>query len=141
MLIATGNGMVTTDISGRGTMTMLLLKDHLGSMVAEVLITGSVDASGKVVAGSVVASTALSLGSSNPVIVHGFGPWGNARNATSPLAEGQRGFTGHEHLAELGLIHMTRRAAVRRSGVGSLAQQVKRANAKWPKPRGGFTIR
>ncbi len=41
--------------------------------------------------------------------VHGFGPWGNARNAASPLAEGQRGFTGHEHLAELGLVHMNGR--------------------------------
>ncbi len=106
---ATSFGAVTSDISGKFTTTKLLLKDHLGSMVAEVLITGSVDASGKVVAGSVVASTALSLGSSNPVIVHGFGPWGNARNAASPLNGDSRGFTGHEHLAELGLIHMNGR--------------------------------
>ena len=43
------------------------------------------------------------------LVVHGFGPWGNARNTASPLADGQRGFTGHEHLAELGLIHMNGR--------------------------------
>jgi RHS repeat-associated protein len=38
--------------------------------------------------------------------VHGFGPWGNARNG---LNGDQRGFTGHEHLAELGIIHMNGR--------------------------------
>ena len=46
------------------------------------------------------------------LVVHDFGPWGNARNGSTPatqLAEGQRGFTGHEHLAELGLIHMNGR--------------------------------
>jgi RHS repeat-associated protein len=91
-----------SNISGSGTFTTLLLKDHLGSMVAEVAIRGSVDAQGQVVAGSVAIVE-------NSLNVHGFGPWGNARNEGSPLAEGQRGFTGHEHLAELGLIHMNGR--------------------------------
>jgi RHS repeat-associated protein len=80
--------------------TKLLLKDHLGSMVAEVAITGTVNASGQVTSVSVVA---------NGIVVHGFGPWGNTRNAASPLNGDSRGFTGHEHLAELGLIHMNGR--------------------------------
>ena len=45
----------------------------------------------------------------NSLTVHGFGPWGNARNAANPLNADQRGFTGHEHFAELGLIHMNGR--------------------------------
>ena len=83
----------TTNLSGTTTITKLLLKDHLGSMVAEFIIT---TASGN-------TATAGTL------VVHGLGPWGNARNAASPLADGQRGFTGHEHLAELGIIHMNGR--------------------------------
>lgn len=62
-------------------------------MVAEITLAGT--------AASPSVSTAT-------LVIHGFGPWGNARGA-SPLAEGQRGFTGHEHLAELGIIHMNGR--------------------------------
>ncbi len=91
----------TAPISGANTITKLLLKDHLGSMVAEVTITGSV------VAGQVVAGSVAIIASG--VNVHGFGPWGNARNAASPLNGDSRGFTGHEHLADLGLIHMNGR--------------------------------
>jgi RHS repeat-associated protein len=87
----------TAPLSGFNTATKLLLKDHLGSMVAEVAITGTVNASGQATSVSVVA---------NGIVVHGFGPWGNARNG---LNGDQRGFTGHEHLAELGLIHMNGR--------------------------------
>jgi hypothetical protein len=43
------------------------------SMVAEVTMSG---------ANTVNNATLL---------VHGFGPWGNARNAAAPLAEGKRG--------------------------------------------------
>jgi len=82
-----------TDLSGSNTVTRILLKDHLGSMVAEFTITA---ASGN----TATAGT---------ILVHGFGPWGNARNAASPLNVDQRGFTGHEHLADLGLIHMNGR--------------------------------
>jgi RHS repeat-associated protein len=78
----------STSLSGANTVTTLLLKDHLGSPVGEFVMT------------SATAGT---------LVVHGFGPWGNARNAGNPLAEGQRGFTGHEHLAELGLVHMNGR--------------------------------
>jgi len=101
-----GSGASTTSsISGVNTITKLLLKDHLGSMTAEATIIGSVDAAGRVTVGSVSVIA-------NGIVVHGFGPWGNARNG---LNGDQRGFTGHEHLAELGLIHMTRRAPARRS--------------------------
>ncbi len=107
----------TAPLSGFNTVTKLLLKDHLGSMVAEVTITGSVNAAGQVTAGtvSIVANT---------FNVHGFGPWGNARNAASPLNGESRGFTGHEHLAELGLIHMTRRAIARRSVKANLRSKL-----------------
>jgi RHS repeat-associated protein len=77
-----------TSSSGAFTVTKLILKDNLSSMVAEFTVTSA---------------------SAGALVVHGFGPWGNARNAASPLADGQRGFTGHEHLAELGLIHMNGR--------------------------------
>jgi hypothetical protein len=60
-------------VSGVNTITKLLLKDDSGSMVAEVTISGSVNAQGQVTAGT-VAIVANSLN------VHGFGPWGNARN-------------------------------------------------------------
>ena len=85
---------VSSNNSGVNTVTKLILKDHLGSMVAEITLGGT---------------------PSNPVVlintlsIHGFGPWGNARNAAAALAEGQRGFTGHEHLSELGIIHMNGR--------------------------------
>jgi RHS repeat-associated protein len=92
---------VTSPISGPLTLTKLALKDHLGSMVAEVTITGALNAAGQV--------SAVSLPGVNALVVHGFGPWGNARNTSKPLAEGSRGFTGHEHLADLGLIHMNGR--------------------------------
>ena len=85
---------VSSNNSGTNTVTKLILKDHLGSMVAEITLGGTP-------ANPVVLVNTLSI--------HGFGPWGNARNAASALAEGQRGFTGHEHLAELGLIHMNGR--------------------------------
>jgi RHS repeat-associated protein len=100
LFVSAGAINTPSSISGVNTVTKLLLKDHLGSMVAEVTISGSVNAQGQVTAVSIV---------SNSLNVHGFGPWGNARNSASPLAEGQRGFTGHEHLAELGLIHMNGR--------------------------------
>ncbi len=74
-----------TNLSGITTVTKLLLKDHLGSMVAEFTLTSS---------------------NAGTLVVHGFGPWGNARNG---LDADQRGFTGHEHLAELGIIHMNGR--------------------------------
>jgi RHS repeat-associated protein len=92
---------VTSPISGPLTLTKLALKDHLGSMVAEVTITGALNAAGQV--------SSVSLPGVNALVVHGFGPWGNARNTSLPLAEGSRGFTGHEHLADLGLIHMNGR--------------------------------
>jgi len=45
-----------------------------------------------------------------------FGPWGEARNADwltpaspPPLLESPRGFTGHEHISAVGLIHMNGR--------------------------------
>jgi RHS repeat-associated protein len=101
-MIGAGLTAQTASISGLNTVTKLVLKDHLGSMTAEAMITGSVDATGKLIVGSVSVIA-------NGVVVHGFGPWGNARNATSPLAEGQRGFTGHEMLDELGFIHMNGR--------------------------------
>ena len=82
-----------TDVSGNNTVTRILLKDHLSSMVAEFTIT----------AGS------GSVASAGSMVVHGFGPWGNARNAAAALNVDQRGFTGHEHLAELGIIHMNGR--------------------------------
>jgi RHS repeat-associated protein len=103
--LATGGGSginTSSPISGANTVTKLLLKDHLGSMVAEVTITGSVNAQGQVTAGTVAIVA-------NTFNVHGFGPWGNARNLSSPLNGDNRGFTGHEHLAELGLIHMNGR--------------------------------
>jgi RHS repeat-associated protein len=71
-------------------------------MVAEVTISGSVNLQGQVTAGTVTIVA-------NSLNVHGFGPWGNARNLSSPLNGDNRGFTGHEHLAELGLIHMNGR--------------------------------
>jgi RHS repeat-associated protein len=77
--------------SGALSVTKLILKDHLGSMVAEIALTGT---------GAAPSVNATTLA------VHGFGPWGNARNG---LNADQRGFTGHEHLAELGLIHMNGR--------------------------------
>jgi hypothetical protein len=86
----------TSTVSGVLSVTKLLIKDHLGSMIAEVTIGGSPS-----------APTAYFLSNYSSMVVHGFGPWGNARNG---LNGDQRGFTGHEHLAELGLIHMTRRA-------------------------------
>jgi RHS repeat-associated protein len=100
--LATGGGSginTTSPISGANTITKLLLKDHLGSMVAEVTITGALSA-------RQVSSVSLVANTFN---VHGFGPWGNARNLSSPLNGDNRGFTGHEHLAELGLIHMNGR--------------------------------
>lgn len=81
----------TSNLSGLNTITKVLLKDHLGSMVAEITLGGTPSAPVIVV---------------NSLTVHGFGPWGNARNG---LNLDQRGFTGHEHLAELGLIHMNGR--------------------------------
>jgi len=78
-----------TSLSGNTAVTRIVLKDHLGSMVAEVVILGT--------------PGAAALGG---VTLHGFGPWGNA---TTPLNVDQRGFTGHEHLAELGIIHMNGR--------------------------------
>jgi RHS repeat-associated protein len=92
---------VTSPISGPLTLTKLALKDHLESMVAEATITGALNAAGQV--------SSVSLPGVNALVVHGFGPWGNARNTSMPLAEGSRGFTGHEHLADLGLIHMNGR--------------------------------
>ena len=89
--IATGN--VSTAQSGTDTVTKLILKDHLGSMVAEITLAGT------------AASPSVNIAT---LVIHGFGPWGNARGA-NPFAEGQRGFTGHEHLAELGIIHMNGR--------------------------------
>ncbi|MBP6528755.1 MAG: RHS repeat-associated core domain-containing protein [Burkholderiales bacterium] len=59
-------------------------------MIAEFTVT----------AGSGTAATNGTLS------VLGFGPWGNAR---AGLNGDQRGFTGHEHLAELGIIHMNGR--------------------------------
>ncbi|MBC7710691.1 MAG: RHS repeat-associated core domain-containing protein [Rhizobacter sp.] len=85
---------VSSNNSGVNTVTKLILKDHLGSMVAEITLEGSPQA-------PTVQVSMLSI--------HGFGPWGNARNQTAALAEGQRGFTGHEHVAELGIIHMNGR--------------------------------
>jgi RHS repeat-associated protein len=84
---------ISSDQSGSNTVTKLVLKDHLGSMVGEITLAGTP------VSPSVNIAT---------LVIHGFGPWGNARGA-SPFAEGQRGFTGHEHLAELGIIHMNGR--------------------------------
>ena len=81
----------TANLSGLNTITKILLKDHLGSMVAEITLGGTPSAPVIVV---------------NSLTVHGFGPWGNARNG---LNGDQRGFTGHEHLADLGLIHMNGR--------------------------------
>ena len=81
----------TSNLSGLNTITKVLLKDHLGSMVAEITLGGTPSAPVIVV---------------NSLTVHGFGPWGNARNG---LNADQRGFTGHEHLAELGIIHMNGR--------------------------------
>ena len=88
---------VTSNNSGGNTVTKLILKDHLGSMVAEITLGGT------------AASPTVLVSS---LTIHGFGPWGNARNGStiaSQLADGQRGFTGHEHLAELGIIHMNGR--------------------------------
>ena len=85
---------VSSNNSGVNTVTKLILKNHLGSMVAEITLGGTPQA-------PTVAVNMLSI--------HGFGPWGNARNAAAGLAEGQRGFTGHEQLAELGIIHMNGR--------------------------------
>ena len=85
---------VSSNNSGVNTVTKLILKDHLGSMVAEITLGGTPQA-------PTVAVNLLST--------HGFGPWGNARNQTAALGEGQRGFTGHEHLAELVIIHMNGR--------------------------------
>jgi RHS repeat-associated protein len=96
-IVGAGLTAQTASISGTNTVTKLLLKDHLGSMVAEVTLTGSMNPQGQVTAVSIVASS---------LNVHGFGPWGNARNG---LNGDSRGFTGHEHLAELGLIHMNGR--------------------------------
>ena len=85
----------TSAHSGPATLTKLILKDHLGSMVAEVTLSGTV--------ASPVVWTQTNY---NSLLIHGFGPWGNARNG---LNGDQRGFTGHEHLAELGIIHMNGR--------------------------------
>jgi hypothetical protein len=74
LAVGGGSGINTaSSVSGLNTITKLLLKDHLGSMVAEVTITGNVNAAGQLTAGtvSIVANT---------FNVHGFGPWGNARN-------------------------------------------------------------
>jgi len=87
-VVGAGIAAQTTSLSGPNTITQLILADHLGSMVAEFTMTST---------------------TTGTLVVHGFGPWGNARNASSPFAEGQRGFTGHEHLAELGIIHMNGR--------------------------------
>jgi RHS repeat-associated protein len=90
-LVGAAQAATTSNNSGLNTVTQLILKDHLGSMVAEITLGGT---------------------ATNPVVllnthsIHGFGPWGNARNG---LNADQRGFTGHEHLAELGLIHMNGR--------------------------------
>lgn len=90
---------VSSAVSGSNTVTRLLMKDHLGNMVAEVTLAGSMDGVGQVATGSVsiIGSTWA---------IHGFGPWGNARNGVNV---DQRGFTGHEHLVDLGLIHMNGR--------------------------------
>ena len=87
-VVGAGQAANTTNLSGITTVTKLLLKDHLGSMVAEFTLTSA---------------------TTGTLAVHGFGPWGNARNAANPLNGDQRGFTGHEHLAELGIIHMNGR--------------------------------
>ena len=92
-VVGSGQGGSTADLSGSTTVTKLLIKDHLGSMVAEVIVVGTPGA--PTMAGSIQ--------------IHGFGPWGNARNLAARFAEGDRGFTGHEHLADLGLIHMNGR--------------------------------
>ena len=107
-----GNGPFPSSISGLNTWTRVLMKDHLGSMVAEALIEGNLDAAGAVVPSSLkISVSSVFIGGQGVVntpqfFVHGFGPWGNARNG---LNGDQRGFTGHEHLAELGLIHMNGR--------------------------------
>ncbi len=88
-----GQGGNTANLSGSTTVTKLLIKDHLGSMVAEVIVVGTSGA--PTLAGSIQ--------------IHGFGPWGNARNLAARFAEGDRGFTGHEHLTDLGIIHMNGR--------------------------------
>ena len=92
-VVGSGQGGSTADLSGSTTVTKLLIKDHLGSMVAEVVVVGTPGA--PTMAGSIQ--------------IHGFGPWGNARNLAARFAEGDRGFTGHEHLTDLGLIHMNGR--------------------------------
>ena len=72
--------------------TRYLHRDHLGSVA---LVTDA--------AGAVAEERS-------------FGPWGEARNADwtapaapPPLLETPRGFTGHEHLESVGLIHMNGR--------------------------------
>ncbi len=92
-VVGSGQSGNTANLSGSTTVTKLLIKDHLGSMVAEVVVVGTPGA--PTMAGS--------------ILIHGFGPWGNARNLAAKFAEGDRGFTGHEHLADLGLIHMNGR--------------------------------
>jgi hypothetical protein len=73
LFVSAGAINTPSSISGVNTVTKLLLKDHLGSMVAEVTISGSVNAQGQVTAGTVSIVA-------NSLNVHGFGPWGNARN-------------------------------------------------------------
>lgn len=90
-LVQNSGSSVSNSQSGVNTVTRLVFRDHLGSVVGEITLSGTV-AVPTVIAGSFT--------------VRGYGPWGNARNG---LAPDQRGFTGHEHLAELGLIHMNGR--------------------------------
>ena len=72
--------------------TRYLHRDHLGSVALVTDETGAI------------------------AEARSFGPWGEARNADwstpaapPPLLETPRGFTGHEHLQTVGLIHMNGR--------------------------------
>jgi len=79
-------------VSGTVSTTRMLLQDHLHSTIAEAVILDS--------------ATAPRLGS---VTHHAYGPWGSPQPGSLPASSDQRGFTSHEHLSELGLIHMNGR--------------------------------
>ena len=70
-VVGSGQGGSTADLSGSTTVTKLLIKDHLGSMVVEVIVVGAPGA--PTMAGSIQ--------------IHDFGPWGNARNQATSYAE------------------------------------------------------
>lgn len=72
-------------ISGTTRTDKYWLKDHLGSLYGEMNIDG----------------TGLQR--------VGFDAWGASSNADFTGLQTQRGFTGHEHLTEVGLIHMNGR--------------------------------